>query len=271
MKTFSEELREARQAKGLTLEELAHSTKISFKVLKAIETGDFDVLPQTYIKGFLRSYAQEVGLDAAEVVRKYEIHLRATDAIFSQPRAMVKKASKRSSWYLWGAIIGVLILLLLGLLVLRREEQGPRQIPAEIEEDTVSSPPVSAQPIEADTQVVARSEEDRPQQNGGGGTEIVGQGQHEVTEPVGLTLSAEAVSDTWLRVLADGDDLYEGIMKAGVSATWRAESLFELKIGKARGVRLVLNGQPLGELGDPDKVVKKLVLDRDGIVTKVLR
>lgn len=157
---------------------------------------------------------------------------------------------------------------------MRTGEQKPRFIPTVIDKDAVSPSSIDVQPSEADTETVAPSEEELSRLNTRIETEIVEPTQQEssaVVQPVGLTLRAEVLSDTWLKVLADGDDLYEGIMKIGATATWRADSLFELKIGKAKGVRLVLNGQPLGELGDPDKVVSKLVLDKNGIVTKILR
>src|SRR5918997_836771 len=65
-------LRRARTRKGLTLEQLARATKISVSALDALETNDLDRLPATiYLRGFLRAYAREVGLDPQETVEDY--------------------------------------------------------------------------------------------------------------------------------------------------------------------------------------------------------
>lgn len=88
---------------------------------------------------------------------------------------------------------------------------------------------------------------------------------------VRLTLRGQAVSDTWVRVLCDGSPAYEGMLRSGSTVGWEADSLFELKMSKAGGVLLNLNGRPLGNLGPTNNVVSSLILNRDGIVKKVLK
>jgi len=65
-------LREARLRQGLDFPELEQGTKIRAKYLRALEDEQFDVLPaQTYVKGFLRSYAEYLGLDGQLYVDEY--------------------------------------------------------------------------------------------------------------------------------------------------------------------------------------------------------
>ncbi|HPQ03504.1 MAG TPA: helix-turn-helix domain-containing protein, partial [Bacillota bacterium] len=60
-------LREAREASGMSLEEVSEATKIRSKYLEAIEQGDFAVIPgEVYLKGFMRNYADCVGLDGGQ-------------------------------------------------------------------------------------------------------------------------------------------------------------------------------------------------------------
>jgi cytoskeleton protein RodZ len=62
-------LRETRQARGLTLEEIAQATHIRLHFLQAMEAGDFDALPSpVQVKGFLRSYAGYLNLDAGSLL-----------------------------------------------------------------------------------------------------------------------------------------------------------------------------------------------------------
>jgi cytoskeletal protein RodZ len=65
-------LREARMRQGLDFPEIEQGTKIRGKYLRALEEEQFDVLPaQTYVKGFLRSYAEYLGLDGQLYVDEY--------------------------------------------------------------------------------------------------------------------------------------------------------------------------------------------------------
>ncbi|MBN2322711.1 MAG: helix-turn-helix domain-containing protein [Spirochaetes bacterium] len=64
--------REARIQSGKTLDDAVRETKIAKKYLIAIENEDFDIFPgETYLVGFLRNYAQFLGLDSDEMVIKY--------------------------------------------------------------------------------------------------------------------------------------------------------------------------------------------------------
>ena len=65
-------LRETREAKNITLEYIAQRTKISKRYLQAIEDEDPENFPETvYLKGYLRQYASEIGLDPNELVQCY--------------------------------------------------------------------------------------------------------------------------------------------------------------------------------------------------------
>jgi len=66
-------LREARLRRGLDIADCEQATKIRAKYLRALEEEQFDVLPApTYVKGFLRTYAEYLGLDGRLVLDEYE-------------------------------------------------------------------------------------------------------------------------------------------------------------------------------------------------------
>jgi cytoskeleton protein RodZ len=66
-------LREAREAKNLSLSEVEAETRIRGSFIEALEEGDYDALPgEVHVRGFLRNYALHLGIDAEEVRRKYE-------------------------------------------------------------------------------------------------------------------------------------------------------------------------------------------------------
>ncbi|BFN37153.1 helix-turn-helix domain-containing protein [Fidelibacter multiformis] len=66
--TYWELLKKKRIQKKITLEDLSLKTKINVRYFEAIERGDFSALPETYIRLFLKSYAQELDLDFEEIL-----------------------------------------------------------------------------------------------------------------------------------------------------------------------------------------------------------
>ncbi len=73
MKSLGEYLRSERLNRGITLEEISRETRISTRMLQAIEDGNTESLPASVlVKGFLRAYAQKLGLDPETVVLRYQ-------------------------------------------------------------------------------------------------------------------------------------------------------------------------------------------------------
>lgn len=69
-------LKKAREQRGLTLDDVQDATKIRKRYLEAIESGDYKVLPGSfYVRAFVKTYAETVGLDAEEVLRLYHREL----------------------------------------------------------------------------------------------------------------------------------------------------------------------------------------------------
>ena len=69
---IGESLRSARRARGLTLVEASEATKIRVRYLRALEAEDWDVMPApAYARGFLRTYADYLGLDGDRLVEDY--------------------------------------------------------------------------------------------------------------------------------------------------------------------------------------------------------
>ncbi len=69
---FAEELKNAREKSGITLQQMAAKSRIDIKFLEAIDHGNFSFLPELYVKAFLKQYAKSIGLDEEETVKKYE-------------------------------------------------------------------------------------------------------------------------------------------------------------------------------------------------------
>src|SRR5206468_4835222 len=70
--SFGEELRREREIRGISLKEISDATKISKRFLEAIERNDHKTLPApVFTRGFVREYARYLGLNADEIVNRY--------------------------------------------------------------------------------------------------------------------------------------------------------------------------------------------------------
>ena len=113
-------LREARLRQGLDFPELEQTTKIRGKYLRALEDEQFDVLPaQTYVKGFLRNYAEFLGLDGQLYVDEYNSRyvIGEDEPVAARPRRSqpARKAPRVQSRVVLLTILG--IALVTGLVI----------------------------------------------------------------------------------------------------------------------------------------------------------
>ena len=98
MAQFYKELKDLRLTQGIDLKELEARTKINIKYLKAIEVGDFDILPVPYLRLFLRAYAEEIGGDSIRALEQLDSFLgTAKPHIISQPLERDKKDITKES------------------------------------------------------------------------------------------------------------------------------------------------------------------------------
>jgi cytoskeletal protein RodZ len=78
MKPLHEEMKEIREERGVTLQDIHRVTKIRLHLLEQIETGDFSFVPKPYLRAFLREYAQEIGIDPERIMDRFD---NRTDSI----------------------------------------------------------------------------------------------------------------------------------------------------------------------------------------------
>jgi len=73
LKKFAEELKEARKKSGITLQQIHSKTRIDLKFLEAIENGNFDVLPEVYLRAIIKEFSTFVGLDEKVELNRYDL------------------------------------------------------------------------------------------------------------------------------------------------------------------------------------------------------
>ena len=91
-------LREARVRRNLTLQQVEEDTKIRVKYVQAMENEDFDVMPgATYVKGFLRTYSEYLGLDPDVILDEYRSRVGPASAKARSPSAAPRSSASRAA------------------------------------------------------------------------------------------------------------------------------------------------------------------------------
>ena len=128
-------LREARLRQGLEIPRIETDTKIRGKYLRALEEEQFDVLPgDTYVKGFLRTYADYLGLDGQLYLDEYNSRFAAAEEVpFAQSTAPRTRPRRRVESNLvvvaLAAIVAVTVLVVVGLSGLGSDSGGETPLP----------------------------------------------------------------------------------------------------------------------------------------------
>jgi hypothetical protein len=124
-------LREARVRQGLDYPDVERVTKIRPKYLRALEDESFDSLPaQTYVKGFLRTYAEFLGLDGQLYVDEYNSRYvtREEDIPFRPRRSASGRTGRGSdSSMVFGAVVGIAIVCALVIAAWKSGDESPSQ------------------------------------------------------------------------------------------------------------------------------------------------
>lgn len=257
MRTLAEigqDLRAAREERGRTLEEVAAETRMKVSHLRAIEEGDESLLPEpVYIKSFIRKYAQAVGLPGDDLANQYweTKPLPPTPA----PKQEISLPWWLFPWLIALVLIGVVIYFIAiaprpvpeaGPLVTPSVAPSPASPSVMPEAATESLPAATASapvPVEAPTP-----------------TPVPTLAPREITLAPGEELSLRLVvtETSWLRVLRDGQRVYEGTVAAGEAMAWTASEDLNVSIGNAGGVEVIVGDRSLGYLGDHGEVVRRI-------------
>jgi cytoskeletal protein RodZ len=121
MDSLGEELRKQRELRQISLREIADATKINIRFLEALERNDYTHLPGgQFNKGFIRSYAGHIGIDAEKMIEVYlqevERQEGETDRVARDP-GPDRPAGRRSLLVTVALLIALTIVLLSGAVL----------------------------------------------------------------------------------------------------------------------------------------------------------
>jgi transcriptional regulator with XRE-family HTH domain len=241
---IGQDLKRERELRGISLKEIADSTKINIRFLRALEDDQLDLLPgKFFMRGIIRGYAKYLGLEEESILNKYHDALQSLDKHETEEE---KTYTQSSSMHIrnmiriaaFGATVIAVVVVL--FFIFGGDE---------------SSPPIQPPPTKTITQseVIPPPTETEPSE------EIV----EEIQE---LNLDIIFHSDTWIQVHADGELIYEGIKLAGGKLQVIAQEELVIDVGNAGGFTYTLNdqrGKSFGSLGAVEKNIR-ITLDNMG-------
>ena len=231
LKELGLHLHQVRLEKGISLEAVAETTKIQPRLLRAIEAGDLEELPEpVYIRGLLKQFANHLGLDGAEIAEAFPMELGWQQRQFIPFKLPLIQFRPLHLYLVYVVIVGLSVKGLANLLqpaVQERSEQPQIII-------------IDESPSNQDTvQTVDQTLPPEP----------------EPAKPVKpVVVSIQLKDQCWMRVDVDGKTEFEGTLPAGTQRTWTADQQITLLAGNAGGVVVSFNDQQAEQLGSPGQV-----------------
>lgn len=293
MASFGVRLKQEREQRGITLEEISSSTKIGTRMLVALEQDHFDQLPGgIFNKGFVRAYARVLGIDEDQAITDYLVASgnlpsekekdNKSDGVSESSSFELQAEAERSGSNLpWGTFAILLLLVALGFAAWGfysrearkngRKTAASTPISASVPASDVSPPPAaptsSSTPAlispSAETKAQSASADKPGSALPAGATAMVQNSSSVVPKPLSLRITLHA--DSWLSITSDGHQVLQGSsFSAPTEKTIHAAKEIVVKAGNVGALDLEFNGKKLPAQG-ADGEVKTLIFDATGL------
>ncbi|HSK42478.1 MAG TPA: RodZ domain-containing protein [Candidatus Binatia bacterium] len=283
MGAFGDRLRREREMRGITLEEITESTKISRRHLEALEGEHFDQLPGgVFNKGFVRAYAHFLGIDEDRAVADYaaasneqpEPEGKFPLEVHHQPDP---ELNPRRSYLPLAFAVAALAGVLVGYAFWIKSKPHTTEA-AEATHQPPSAPAATTAPGKAPATLAVSAQEKAP----------AGQEQTTATPPVkqsrqpappaapvapaaqkpaekAFFVSVKAKEDSWVSIVADGKSVMQRVLGADKRKMIKAGKMLILRTGNAGGIEVSFNGRSLGAIGNENEP-RTLTFNATGLV-----
>lgn len=243
-------LKQAREEKSYSLKDVEKATKIRMKYLKALEAEEFDVLPgHVYTIGFIKNYADFLGLDKDELVLKYKQiskHEEDKKTILESKKALQnskknkKKINKtRYTLYIVSAIILCLLLILaVAYIIVFWESNQNQKLVDDVKEQQQS--------------ILDRS-------NGLDGVVQDEQMNNQIVDSKDkVEVELKVVDERcWMKIEVDGKEEFKGMLNAGDVKEFTGNEYVLVRLGNAGVVDVKVDGKDLGFLAQRGIVIEQ--------------
>jgi cytoskeletal protein RodZ len=242
-------LHQFREEQSMSLEEVAAKTKIQVRLLRAIEEGQLEQLPEpVYIQGFIKRFADALGLDGTQFASTFP-----TGSVLRplMPSWRGMPAAQLRPVHLYVLYIALIIGAVNGLSFWMNRSTVRTANTFETFQKA------EVQPTAGKKAAARLSEKMGPsgtsvQGNANQGNADVASSAKAPNQPVRVQVTFK--SQSWVRVVADGKMTFEGVLPEGTQQTWMAKEKLILRAGNAGGVLVAFNDSQAKQLGQPGSV-----------------
>ncbi len=235
---LGERFRAAREARGLSLSDVAEQIRIRTVYLAAIEDENWNTIgAPVYIRGFIRTYARFLGIDPEEAVAAFNRTRPAPppSAVAPAGESAPRAARVSGSALVW--VASAVAVLLIAFVVYNELTMRRGETALSLASNSGQMGGGTASPTAAPSVTPARPAS-----------------LAVADEPKSLAVVLSATS--WLRVTVDGNVSMEGTFPAGTSKTFYGKNAL-VRIGNAGGVEVYVDGRDVGKLGKSGDVVEQ--------------
>jgi cytoskeleton protein RodZ len=241
MDDFGGKLRQARERRGISLRQIASSTKIAAAALEALEKNDISKLPGgIFSRAFVRSYAVEVGLDPDETVKEFLARFNqdappsaeAMAAAIPEEERQFEQRQRQAVKALAFGAVSLVVLIVILYFVLRGR-------PPAVSVETVPPPP-AAEPAPAPVAELSLPAPPAP--------------ADAAAAAAPLKLEIAPASECWVSLTVDGRKLFTRVMQAGERESHVVQREAQVDVGDAGAFAYLVNGRPGKPIGDKGQV-----------------
>lgn len=241
-RTPGAKLRAAREAQGLSLQDVATRTRIALRQLEAVERDDYGALPGIpYAVGFARAYARAVDVDEVAIAAEVREAVHGSDLGANryeafEPADPARVPSRALAWTL-----AAIVLVLIGGYIIWRTQLFT---PPSSEEIAASAPARPSAPAAGSAVAPIRQ--------------------------VPQTVVFTAVDDVWLRIVDEsGERLKDGTMKKGESFTLPAGARNPtILTGRPQALNVTVGGKPIPPLGAADRTIADVPVNAEALLAR---
>lgn len=241
MDSFGEFLRRERELRHIELNEIAKITRIKKSYLQAIETDNYEELPDVaFVKGFIRAYCNYIGLEPEQAANQFQ---QFYDRSFKQSGQPVKKKSParvRSNSLYIGISGGIALAVALILLISYSGNHKPERRPGtgnNIEQQIGFTTTTPSQPFTQYSTAIT--------QTAAAGITSAGSSLTQVAKA--HTVLLKATEDTWVRLEQNNaeNNAQEALLKAGQHVLWKFTGSAMLTVGNAAGIEILFDNKQI--------------------------
>ena len=258
---LGDKLKAAREAKSLDVDQVQKQTKINSRVIIALEEGRCDeLLTPTYVKSFLKKYAQFLGMDQKEVLKEYSAIYKEENHTESVTALWETQSSADITNFIYGIIvIFIALAIVVSFLFFGKKaissikfRQQEKHIAVTLPKEKKAKASRFSQAAKQKAAVSIKSPAQKKTSS------AIKKG------PINLTLKIK--EPVLVKVKKDGVALFSRVFSEGLSEPITADDKIELYVVKGEAVELILNGKSLGSPGKG--LIKDLEITSEGVKIK---